>query len=255
MAATRYKRTALGTALNSNYMQVWEHENIMRNHYRRLIGIKPKLDNVLYSGRNISKRSPANLKYRRRVTRNRLENKKRRERAINEHAKKALGKDWNAHALPPRVPGKPRRKKKNSMAGPFRRRRKMKRMAHLGGGKTSKRKKKGSQSPRPGWNDSVYGIGNKYPTHRSNIESTFGVHMKWDELINNPGKWSSMLDDSEHMCYQEQSKRRNLKKKKGRSNKQEFVMANELQRQLRGENKTYGEPRDLASATVLCPPR
>ena len=78
MAATRYKRTALGTALNSNYMQVWEHENIMRNHYRRLIGIKPKLDNVLYSGRNISKRSPANLKYRRRVTRNRLENKNKK---------------------------------------------------------------------------------------------------------------------------------------------------------------------------------
>ena len=101
------------------------------------------------------------------------------------------------------------------MAGPFRRRRKMKRMAHLGGGKTSKRKKKGSQSPRPGWNDSVYGIGNKYPTHESNIRSTFGVHMKWDELINNPGKWSNMLDYSEHMCYQEQSKRRNLKKKKG----------------------------------------
>ena len=51
-------------------MQVWEHENIMRNHYKRLIGIKPKLDNVLYGGRKISKRSPANIKYRREVVKN-----------------------------------------------------------------------------------------------------------------------------------------------------------------------------------------
>ena len=202
MASTRYRRGAIGTALNSNYMQVWEHENIMRNHYKRLIGIKPKLDNVLYGGRKISKRSPANIKYRREVVRNRLENKRRRERELNKHAKKALGEDWNMHGLPPRIPQIPRRKNKKT-SNKFRRRRKMKQMAHLGGRRMKKRK---ASPPRPSWNDSVYGIGNKYPSHRSNIESNIGIHMRWDELLNNPGKWSSMLDDSENEYYKKKKK-------------------------------------------------
>ena len=78
---------AVGTSLHSRPGQIWEHELIMRNHYKRLIGVRPRLDNALHGGRKLSQRSPANVRFRRGVIQQRLEYKREQEKRLNRLAK------------------------------------------------------------------------------------------------------------------------------------------------------------------------
>ena len=175
------RRDAIGTALNANQLQIWEHENIMKNHYKRLCAVRPHLDNQLYGGRKLSKRSPANRRHQRRIIDRNLERKRLQERNLNRLAKIALGKSVY-HVAKPQDPRRPVHFRQRR-----RRKRRMKQVA-----------KKPPLSPRkPIWNDSVYNVNAKHASHRSNMDiGVGGIQMKWEELLQNPGKWQHITEDT-----------------------------------------------------------
>ena len=169
---------AVGTSLHSRPGQIWEHELIMRNHYKRLIGVRPRLDNALHGGRKLSQRSPANVRFRRGVIQQRLEYKREQEKRLNRLAKLALGTSMYKPPVPQNLRLPKRRKRVK---------RKMKVSQSYGN-----ERGKPPISPRKPWNDSVYSIQKNSSSHRSNLDLNNDVKLRWEEIIQNPGAWQGL---------------------------------------------------------------